>query len=274
MRLAGDAQSNTIDGVRPFGGRTPLFFRCGVRGGVRGSVCRIELGMADGRQGSLWETPEYEPDRERQAERTKRAAPKKRTEQAKGFDFSTHMRFLCQDICERLPEMQHIRMPRVAVSFSQARKSTEYGMYASLTPMRFRGGATEERRGDTWFAVQRVLGASGEEMLYVLNFYLPRFMNLPYKEKLVTIFHELWHMSPEFNGDIRRHSGRCYAHTHSGKEYDANMGVLLEKWLSQRPPAALYSFLQCNFRQLQRRHGHVFGVKIKHPKLYPLRKAQ
>ena len=62
-------------------------------------------------------------------------------------------------------------------------------------------------------ALKGLFDAKGVEMLYILKFYLPRFQNEPFEEKLTTIFHELWHISSDFNGDIRRHSGRCYVHT-------------------------------------------------------------
>ena len=39
-------------------------------------------------------------------------------------------------------------------------------------------------------------------MLYLLSFYLPRFLKLPWREKLATVIHELWHVNPQFNGDL------------------------------------------------------------------------
>ena len=58
-----------------------------------------------------------------------------------------------------------------------------------------------------------------------------RFMDVDFEEKLVTIFHELWHVSPRFDGDLRRHPGRCYMHTGSQKDYDAQMLRLARRWL-------------------------------------------
>ncbi len=46
----------------------------------------------------------------------------------------------------------------------------------------------------------------------------------------------LWHVAPEFNGDIRRHARRCYAHTGSQKKYDAHMAQLVERWLALHTP--------------------------------------
>ena len=111
-------------------------------------------------------------------------------------------------------------MSRVAVSFSQARSGTRAGMYATLTPLRFPGGRIHTvRRGRKW-GMQKVKDHNGQEMLYILNFYLPRFLDLPLREKLDTVVHELWHIGPKFDGDLRRFGNRCFAHGPSKKQYD------------------------------------------------------
>ena len=110
-------------------------------------------------------------------------------------------------------------------------------------------------------------------MLYILKFYLPRFQNESFEEKLTTIFHELWHISGEFSGDIRRHSGRCYVHTSSEKEYDRQMLKFAREWLQMGPREELYQFVQYNFRELQQRFGKIIGVKVPQPKLIPMKRA-
>ncbi|REJ67552.1 MAG: hypothetical protein DWQ31_10600 [Planctomycetota bacterium] len=169
----------------------------------------------------------------------------------------------------RLPELKHIDLDRVAISFNQARKAVGHGLQATLTPMRFEEGRLWTVRGGRRYTAQRLYGPDGREFLYILSFYLPRFLNHRLEEKLVTILHELWHISPRFNGDLRRHAGRCYVHTRSEREYDAAMARLARKWLSLDPPHEVYGFLHASFAQLQRRHGRIFGTKIPHPRLIP-----
>lgn len=187
----------------------------------------------------------------------------------RGFDYTGQMRLVCQHISESMPELGHVDMNRVAVSFAQARQRTSWGMYASLTPLRFPGGSVVGNRRGRHYAIQQIVDRSGREMLYILTFYLPRFQDQSHREKLITIFHELWHISPDFDGDLRRHEGRCYAHTHSQAEYDAQMAVLVDRWLQVNPPADLIAFLEHDFRSLQTLHGPVYGVKVPRPKLIP-----
>ncbi len=180
------------------------------------------------------------------------------------------MRRLCADFVARLSELSHIDLSRVAISFSQTRKRVSHGLWASLTPMRFEGGSqTTVRAGRAW-TVQPVSGPDGLEMLYLLNFYLPRFLDQSLDEKLNTVVHELWHISPRFDGDLRRHSGRCYAHGNSQREYDEAMDRLVKKWRSLDPPDQVFAFLESDFNTLRDRWGGVHGTKIAAPRLIPL----
>jgi len=184
-----------------------------------------------------------------------------------GFDFTHHVGRLCADIAARLPDLNHVDMRKVAVRFCQVRKGVSYGTQASLTPLRFaHGERTTVRRGQTW-TIQRVLDASGQEMLYLLSFYLPRFLDRSLHDKLSTVFHELWHISPLFDGDLRRLPGRCYAHGSNQQAFHAEMAPLVERWLALSPPEETYAFLRHDFRQLVERHGPVYGTRYPTPKL-------
>lgn len=186
-----------------------------------------------------------------------------------GLDFNFHVARLCTDISSRLPDFAHIDMSRVAIRYCQVRKPVPHGLQATLTPLRFENGALfTQRRGRRW-TIQRIYDRNGREMLYLLSFYLPRFLNHSFREKLSTVIHELWHISPNFDGDLRRFEGRCYAHGPSERHYHQSMREMADRWLSLKPPEDAYRFLKANFRQLQRRHGGVFGARISTPRLIP-----
>jgi hypothetical protein len=84
------------------------------------------------------------------------------------------------------------------------------------------------------------------------------------------VLHELWHVGPRFDGDLRRLGARCYAHGSSQKRYDAHVAALSDRWLSLSPPEELYGFLRVGFSELVARHGRVFGRRVPTPKLVPL----
>lgn len=187
-----------------------------------------------------------------------------------GFDYTLHIRRLAEDMVGRLPELAHIDLARVAVAVCQTRKSVSHGIFASLTPLRFAGGAATTVRRGRPHAIQRVVNSDGREMLYIFSVYLPRFQNLVFREKLITVLHELWHISPNFDGDIRRHAGRYHAHSHSQAEYDREMGLLADRWLAAGPPADLWAFLEGDFAQLSARHPRIVGLRIRRPRILPL----
>jgi len=189
---------------------------------------------------------------------------------AAGFDFTGHVRLLARDITKRLPQLGHIDLDRVAIGFCQSRKPVSYGTYASLTPMRFAGGRLDTVRGRRRWTVQRLHDRSGREMLYILSLYLPRFVNLTFRQKLTTLMHELWHVGPRFDGDLRRYEGRFCVHTSSQKSYDAHAERLADDWLSLYPPHDVYDFLHASFQDLVRFHGRVYGTRIPSPKLVPV----
>jgi hypothetical protein len=187
-----------------------------------------------------------------------------------GFNFTQRMRILCEDIVQRCPELGHVRMDQVAVTWTQAKRPTSHGLHASLTPLRFRGGLLDGHVGRRRYTVERMYDPRGNEYLYLLTFCLPRFLDLDFGEKLTTVFHELWHISPSFDGDLRRHPGRCYAHTGSQRSYDQQMKQLARQWFESSPPAPLYDFLHLDFATLYRTQGRIGGIKLRRPKLIPL----
>ena len=185
------------------------------------------------------------------------------------LDFTAQMRALCEDVADRCQALRHIHMPRVLVTFTPSRNRSRYGLQARVTPLRFRDGALTRRHGPTEYQVQRFF-VDGSEMLYVLTFCLPRFFDQPFREKLITVFHELYHVSPAFDGDLRRHPGRYAVHSHSKETYDAQMAELVDVYLADHPNPAVFGFLRAGYRELWDTHGGITGVVVPRPKLLPV----
>jgi hypothetical protein len=187
------------------------------------------------------------------------------------FDFCAHIRRLGADVVRRCEPLRHVDVSRLLFAVTQARSGRAHGLQARVTPLRFRDGQlTRQRRGVTYQVQRYFLGT--QEFLYLVTFCLPRFLDQDFDEKFITLFHELFHISPEFNGDLRRHPGRCAVHSHSQRVYDQHMAHLARDYLGGNPDPDLHAFLRLNFAQLEQRHGSVVGVVVPRPKLVPIYK--
>jgi predicted metallopeptidase len=190
-------------------------------------------------------------------------------QQNEPFDFGAAITHLVDDIALRMDDFRHVQTAKVLVSVVQARLGSQHGLQARVTPLRFAGGTLTRQRRGVPYRIQRYFRGE-QEFLYVLTFCLPRYLDLDFDHKMVTLFHELYHIGPAFDGDLRRHHGRCQFHTHSQRKYDERMVQYAREYLAGRPDANLHAFLRLNFAQLQERHGSVIGVVVPRPKIIPL----
>lgn len=190
-------------------------------------------------------------------------------EPGRPFDFCRAVKTLCDDLIGRCPDFGHIDPARLLLAATRARKPSPHGLQARVTPLRFPGGKLREKRGKVLYQIQRYFH-DATEFLYLVTFCLPRFLDLDFDEKLITLFHELYHISPRFDGDLRRHEGRYALHSHSKRDYDRHMAELAREYLSKNPDPKLFHFLRLNFHQLQHRHGSIQAVVVPHPKIIPV----
>jgi len=185
------------------------------------------------------------------------------------FDFCGRARRLLEDVVRRTPSLAHVQVNRILLAATQARSARVHGLQARVTPLRFARGELTRQRHGVPYQVQRYF-VDDHEFLYLLTFCLPRFLNQDFDDKLVTMLHELYHISSAFDGDLRRHDGRYQLHTHSQRAYDCQMAGLARAYLAANPDPALNAFLRLNFAQLQKRHGSVLGIVVPRPKIIPL----
>ncbi len=178
------------------------------------------------------------------------------------LNFTGQMRELMADIAATCPELRHVDMSRVAVGFSQARNSRLHGTYARVHPLRFPGGEPTLRRAGAVFAMPRVVIA-GQEMLYAVEFCLPRFLCVPFEEKMATVVHEMYHISPAFDGTLRRFAGGKPHHTGSKRRYHGAMRRLARAYLAATKRPELHAFLRQDFAALAAAHGGIVGLRLR-----------
>lgn len=185
------------------------------------------------------------------------------------FNLSRAVEDVVLDIKRCCPDFGHVDLNRMMIGVVRARTSERTGLIARVTPLRFEKGKFVSRKRGRLYQVQQ-FRCESRDLLYLMSFCLPRFLDRPRGDKLVTIIHELFHISPAFDGDFRRLGGRCEVHSGSKKNYDAHMAVLAKNYLKAGADPAKLAFLEFNFLQLCRRHGSVVGYEFPRPALIPV----
>lgn len=185
------------------------------------------------------------------------------------LNLTGELEILIRDITARTPEFSHIVPEKLLVCVTSGRASRG-GSLAKIHPLRFAGGerSVKARRGRrSVLCTMPTIRHQGEEMLYVVYFLVPRFLELSLREKLITIFHELYHISPDFDGDIRRFPGRNYAHGSSTKSYNLLMGTFVDAYLAKLPDHGVLSFLDGDLAALRARHKAIVARRLQAPRI-------
>lgn len=187
-----------------------------------------------------------------------------------GFDFTGNMTLLMEDIVKTHPAFSHINIKNILVAISTSNGSKN-GVVAKLRPMRFEGGSkTRISRGIEYIAPE--VNINGNNILYIVYYHLPRFLNHGnHKNKLATVLHELYHISPRFNGDIRRFSGKNYAHGSSRKNYDELIDSYTNEYIVSTGMPELSIFLKYRYSELKHKYGAICGDMIRIPRSRPVK---
>lgn len=180
------------------------------------------------------------------------------------FDYTKAIKAVIRDLVRYVPELEHVRPGSILVSFAKARQRTHHGTYAKVVPLRFEGGRFYERRGGEIRSTPRWTFRD-REYLYILYVYMPRFHDACFREKLETLVHELWHISPACDGDLRRFEGRTHYHGDSCRDFDDEIRPLVDAYLKVRGDAACLEFLRVSTERLERQYGRLVGLKVQHP---------
>lgn len=185
------------------------------------------------------------------------------------IDFSASLRTLAGDVCGRVTELSHIDPDRVLFCLSRSRAAGTHGIYARIAPLRFAEGKTEytRRRGRYMETFrQPPLFHEGREILYLIHLMLPRFLRLSFAQKLSTILHELYHISEQCDGDIRRFAGRNFAHGASRREYNRRIDELTTQYRNSGPDPATLDFLHLTEEGWLRREYRLSGLTVPLPR--------
>lgn len=172
---------------------------------------------------------------------------------------------LIQQISLRFDSFSHIDSKRILVCVGSNRTGGRGGgIYGKLVPLKFKDGAEMLKFNGRYYAMPRII-ENGLPLQYVLYFYTPKFFNLRAFEKIKVIFHELYHISPKFNGDIRRMGKVKLAHGSSKKKFDSYFEAEAKIFFDQLATTEYMNILDMNSRALQKEYS-VYARRMKIPK--------
>jgi len=186
------------------------------------------------------------------------------------LNLTAELERLIADIAARHEAFSHVDPARILVCVNSTRSGSSHGLFAKIHPLRFPAGKTVQtvRRGRSRLrCTMPEISHQGREILYVIYFMIPRFLDRPLRDKLITVFHELYHISPCFDGDIRRFPGRNFAHGGSTKRYNRLMERFVDEYLPISESNSLTEFLEFGMSELREKHRAIVGRKMVMPKI-------
>jgi len=135
-----------------------------------------------------------------------------------------------RDLAVRLPEFAHLVPAKVLVVAGEARR----GSRGSVKPLAFARGKSRDRSG----ARKPVVRVDGRRMLYCVTLRPLFFRDSRPEQRLETLLHELYHVSPAFDGTldpVRRHA-------RMGGAFSRRFRPVVRRYLRQCPPEVLAPF--------------------------------
>ena len=149
------------------------------------------------------------------------------------IDYTEQIKNLCIDIIKNVPELQHIDPDLIAYCIRTSR-GTGGGRVASITAFMPKPNSLGDKVG---LKPQRILTPEKKVAVYMLQIYMPRFYKESLAAKIDTICHELWHISPDFDGTLR--DGGVHYRT-----YQNDINRLKKAYLHSKPDLGLLEFFK------------------------------
>ncbi len=146
------------------------------------------------------------------------------------LDLNRAIRELLTDVSVRMHEFSHVQPQRILVVAGEARRASR----GSVKPLAFAGGKSRDTTG----LRKPVVRLHGRRMLYCITL-RPLFFRASTPEaRIETLLHELFHVSPAFDGTLdpsRRHA--CI-----GGAFRKRFRPLVRRYLRRCPPEVRAAF--------------------------------
>lgn len=181
------------------------------------------------------------------------------------FNITDALSLVIHEMIKMTDEFKLFDINRILICCGSNQSNARGGLYGKLVPMRFENGSEIIKHRGHYYTVPR-LNLNGVEILYIMYLYIPKFLDLPAKEKIDVMFHELYHISPDFNGDIRRMGKVKKAHGHSRKSFDEKYKEYAEAFYLKVKDTPFHRFLEMNTEDLKKEFSRLSYRRIKIPK--------
>ena len=158
---------------------------------------------------------------------------------------------IIHDIIKSTDEFKSFDINKILVCCASSRRDFKGAIYGKLQPLRFKDGSEIIKHNNKYYTIPKIV-LNDIEILYVLYLYIPKFFDMTAKDKINVMFHELYHISPEFNGDIRRMSNIKSAHGHSKKSFEEKYIQYASTYFSKIHTTPFNGFLQMNFEEIEK----------------------
>ena len=140
------------------------------------------------------------------------------------------IRALMRDLAVRSPEFAHLIPARVLIVAGEARRASR----GSVKPLAF----ARARSRDSTGARKPVVRVDGRRMLYCVTLRPLFFRDARPEQRIETLLHELYHVSPAFDGTL----DPSRRHTRLGASFSRTFRPVVRRYLRQCPPEVLAPF--------------------------------
>ena len=186
-----------------------------------------------------------------------------------GLNLSDTLTLIIHEIIKQTEEFRLFDINKILVCCSSNRAGGRGGIYGKLVPLRFENGSGIIKHRGIYYTIPKVF-LNNTEILYIIYFYMPKFFDLSAEGKIDVIFHELYHINPGFNGDIRRMGNFKKAHGHSKKNFDEQYKEFSDEFYKYIRNTPFHDFLEMNSNDLKKTFSKVTWRRIKTPRPVPL----
>jgi hypothetical protein len=140
-------------------------------------------------------------------------------------NFNQAVRALIRDIALHMPEFSHIKASRILVVAGEARRASRGTVKPLVAP------TADDRR-------KPVVKVKGRRMLYCITLRPLFFRSSTAQDRIGTLLHELFHISPRFDGTL----DEARRHEQTGREFGMKLRPLVRRYLRQCPPELWAAF--------------------------------